>query len=188
MPLTLNVGVSKKVGLPDFGSLGATCSISVEMEAALSHSDLEAFHGRVRNAYVACAQAVNEELARQQGRTGSNGNGNIASATSSPPAHHGNGNGNGHHHSANGSGQNGTAHTGNGRSIGQNGNGHTNGRLATASQVRAICGIAKRQKIDLSAALQERFGVGRPDDLTIGQASEFIDAIKPQPSGAGGRQ
>ena len=74
------------------------------------------------------------------------------------------------------------------RSNGQIGNGHTNGRLATASQVRAICGIAKRQKIDLSAALQERFGVGRPDDLTIGQASEFIDAIKPQPSGAGGRQ
>jgi hypothetical protein len=188
MPLTLNVGVSKKVGLPDFGSVGATCNVTVELDANLLQSDLDTFHSRVRGAYVACAQAVSDELARQQGQPGSNGNGKSTPAASSAPTHHGNGNGNGHHPSANGNGQNGSGHTPNGRGNGQNGNGQTGGRLATASQVRAICGIAKRQKIDLSAALQDRFGVSRPDDLSIGQASEFIDAIKPQPSSAGGRQ
>jgi hypothetical protein len=71
---------------------------------------------------------------------------------------------------------------------GQNGSGHTGGRQATASQVRAICGIAARQKLDLAAALWERFSVERPEALSIGQASEFIDAIKPQPSGNGGRR
>jgi hypothetical protein len=36
MPLTLNVGISKKVGLPDFGSVGATCNVSVELDAGLA--------------------------------------------------------------------------------------------------------------------------------------------------------
>ncbi len=170
MPLTLSVGVSKKVGLPDYGSVGATCNVTVELDASLLQSDLETFHRHVRSAYVACAQAVNEELARHQPATAPTPN-------TPPPATNGNVGGNG---SGNGNG--------NGNSNGHaDGNGRPAARLATASQVRAICGIAKRQKIDLAAALRERFGVARPDDLSIAQASEFIDAIKPQPSNVGGR-
>ena len=68
-----------------------------------------------------------------------------------------------------------------------NGNGHANsngsrrshGRTATQSQVRAIRAIASKQRIDLNAELRSRFGVDRPDDLTIGEASDLIDAIKP---------
>ena len=62
MPLKLNVGISKTIGLPDYGSLGSTCHIEVEVDGRLIFDDLDGFHQKVRQAYVACAQAVNDEL------------------------------------------------------------------------------------------------------------------------------
>ena len=66
MPLTLNVGLSKKIGQPDYGSLGASCNVAVELDANLLTSDPEKFHTHVRNAFNACRQAVNDELRRKQ--------------------------------------------------------------------------------------------------------------------------
>ena len=151
MPLTLNVGVSKKRGLPDYGSVGATCHVAVELDAALLTGDQEGFQRQVQNAYAACARAVNEELARH----GENGESRESN--------------------------------GNGRSP-RNGSHRNNDRKATASQVRAIRAIADRQRIDLDAELQRRFGVKRPEELSIREASELIDAIKPEPvAGGAGR-
>src|SRR5436309_11108475 len=66
MPLTLNVGVSRKMGLPDYGSIGASCNLEMELDAGLLERDLDGFHARIRGAYVAAHQAVHDEMARLQ--------------------------------------------------------------------------------------------------------------------------
>ena len=67
MPIKLCVGVTKKHGLPDYGSVGASCHVEVELDGALLQTDLDAFHRHVRNAYIACRQSVNDELAQHKG-------------------------------------------------------------------------------------------------------------------------
>ncbi len=162
MPMKVSIGLSKKVGLPDYGSLGASCHVEVELDGALLQNDVEKFQQHVRRAYQACAQAVNEELTRSHGQP--------ANSYGSPPA-----NGNGHTTS------NGNGHpTSNG-----NGNGRSNGqRQATTSQVKAIYAIARNQRIDVGQ-LMERYGVKKPDELDLKTASQVIDSLK---SEADGRQ
>ncbi len=101
--LKLNVGIGKKIGLPDYGSLGTTCNVEVEVDGRLIFDDLEAFHQKVRQAYVACAQAVNDELARQQPSDNQAANQPTA-ATSADPATSAATNGNGHRNGSNGGG------------------------------------------------------------------------------------
>ena len=89
----------------------------------------------------------------------------------SPPSHNGTGNHNG------GYGGDG----GNGRRNG-------NGRPATASQARAIRAIAGRRRFDLGQLLGERFGVSRPEELSLGDASSLIDELKAPTNGNGGER
>lgn len=64
-----------------------------------------------------------------------------------------------------------------------NGRKPTNGRqmgatrLATPAQIRALFGIARRQHMNLHEIIRSRCGVERPDDLSLQQASELIDAL-----------
>src|SRR5437899_303045 len=73
MPLKLNVGVSRKLGLPDYCSAGASCNIEVELDAGLLQHDLGAFHAEVRAAFIAARQAVDDELVRLQTQPASTG-------------------------------------------------------------------------------------------------------------------
>jgi len=177
MPLTLNVGISRKLGLPDFGSVGATCNVSVELDAALLTREPDAFQRHVRNAYAACSQAVNDELARQTtpGMVAPSGNG-VHTAAAAP---NGNGNGNGAAQAAPANGGAGNGQTSNG-----NGNGNGNGNVPHAASqkqmgyiqqlARQIRGLGVRRLDTLTGKM-----FGKPlAGLTSLDASALIDTLK----------
>jgi hypothetical protein len=93
MALKLNVGISKKVGLPGYSSRGASCNLEIELDQSLLFENLEGFHQRAKQVYTACRQAVTNELTRQQETTAAEvPNGQVATkVTSDSPSngHHG---------------------------------------------------------------------------------------------------
>jgi len=166
MPLRLNIGLSKKLGLPDYGSLGASCNVDIELDAALLQTDPEAFQRHARNAYDACRRAVQEELARHQAAP-------TAAPTNHPPATAasvgGNGNGNGNGHSGNGN----NGHT--------NGNGRGNGHPASEKQltyVRQLAGHIKGLGVRRLDALANKMFAKPVAGLSSLDASGLIDALK----------
>jgi hypothetical protein len=163
MPLKLSVGVSRKVGLPDYGSVGAMCSIELELDGALLERDPEALHARVRHAYVAARRAVQDELARQN--TSPTHVSDDDECAARPAARRRDGaraaTGNGHRSEPPGS---------NGSS--------TRRKAATPKQVAAIVTLARRNGADLEGLLHADYGVGGPEQLTLTQASRLIDALK----------
>ncbi|REK28167.1 MAG: hypothetical protein DWQ41_06235 [Planctomycetota bacterium] len=69
MPLQLNVGFSQKKGQPDFGSIGASVNLQLELEGSLVN-DPSRLRDSVRRLFAEARDAVEEELARD----GTNGN------------------------------------------------------------------------------------------------------------------
>ena len=165
MPLKLNVSIAKKIGQPDFGSLGASCSVEVELPHNIVFDDLEAFHRQAKSVYVACAQAVNDELRATRTRTEPSAN--PATAT----------------HRQRMAGVTAT------RTVMGMATATVGPTVARPQSPRcAIHAIANRQKLDLAQTLQDRFGIDRPDALSISQASELIDELKGCTNGTGGRR
>ena len=178
MPIKISAGLSRKVGQANYGSVGASCHVDFEADAALLDHDLDAFQGRIKNAYVACAQAVNDELARQQRKTHPNGNGESPNNRSAAPTHattppvgysHG------------GNGRNGSGGSGSG------GNGSGGGGYhATEKQLkylRQLAGQIKGVGIRRLEHLAEKV-CGKPlAGLTSLDASSLIDTLKAVKSG-----
>ena len=160
MPLKLNIGLSQKIGQPDYGSLGASCHVEVELEGALLRDDLDGFHRHVRNLFVTCRQAVNDELARQTSDSTGNRSRPAGQPEPQPTASRANGN----------------------SSSGNNGNGNgSNGHRASQKQrnyanqlAGQIPGLGARRMESLS---QKMFG--KPvADLASLDASALIDTLK----------
>ena len=66
MPVKVNIGLSKKVGLPDYGSLGASVHVEFELDGGYDNGSTERFQDAVRRAYAACREAVESELSAQE--------------------------------------------------------------------------------------------------------------------------
>ncbi len=166
MPLRLNVGVSRKVGLPDYCSVGASCNVEIELSQELLDHDLQSFQDRVRTAYVAAHQAVHDELTRLQ----------QPPVTPLEPLTNGVA----------------PARITNGRHTAPSEPPHVpepHGRTArppsraprsyaTIRQIGALRAIARQTGADLAGFIHEEFGVERPEQLTVQQASQLIDDLK----------
>jgi hypothetical protein len=179
MPLKVNVGLSKKVGLPHYSSLGASCHVEYEADASLLNTDLEGFHRQVKNAFIACKQAVQDELHRQQAAQTmpdeQNSNGQ-------PPGPNGNG-----HYPGNGN-ANGSIRNGQAASAPNNGQRRTTGRKATVSQIRALEAIANRLQFNMDQWLYEKYGIREASELSIAEASAAIDELNSTTSHTGDDQ
>jgi hypothetical protein len=105
MPIDINVGLSKKVGLPHYSSLAASCSVQFEAGYGLLEGNPDEFQQRVCEAFAACRQAVQDELARQQ--EGNSGNHSTSGPLANSSTMRSNGNGNGQNHPYDLDGQNG---------------------------------------------------------------------------------
>ena len=155
--LKLHAGVSKKVGLPNFSSASASCTIEAELDSSLLQ-DHEGFQTVVRRAYASCEKAVQDQITRltHDGSDEPSQSPEIVEVRTAP--------------------------TITGASVNRiptsQFSTQPSPRPATASQVKAIRAIAARRKIDLVAVLRERFGLTTADELGIRQASNLIDELK----------
>ncbi len=172
MPMTVKVGLAKKVGQPDFGSLGASCDIELELDGGLLFNDLDGLQQKVRAAYTACRQAVNDELAGQAGSASSVLNSNESDRSQSNANGHERGTGGGSPH---GNPNRNSDRGANGSQNGRSPNG--NRRVATSSQVRALHAIATRQNFNLTELLRERFHIYKAEELSLREASQLIDEL-----------
>ena len=157
--LKLHAGVSKKVGLPNFSSASASCTIEAELDSSLLQ-DREGFQIVVQRAYQSCEQAVQDQIARltcdPQSDAGHAQSQEVIEVRTSPAIQ--------------GAGVN--------RLSAPQFTSQPSPRPATVSQVRAIRAICSRRKIDLLNLLREKFGLTTADELGIRQASNLIDELK----------
>jgi hypothetical protein len=157
MAVQVSVGLQKKVGMPEFGSYCASCHVQFEIDRGLLENDLDGFHEKVSDAFIACKQAVNDQLALvNECATKTDKQEVTAPARDVQP-----------------SADKPNGHAGR--------NGHPQRPVVgtvTQSQLRAIHAISRRSSFDAASLLKERFKVDRPEALSIREASELIDQLK----------
>ena len=159
MPLRLNVGVSKKLGLPAYSSVGASCNLDLELDHGLLR-DPAGLRDQVRGAFAAAREAVEAELARIYPE-GDPAGPHAALALDGPPL----------------APRRSLAEGGPSTPRTEPSRPPRPGKPATPSQVRAILSIARRNHADLDGLLCD-LGVARPEELSLAAASALIDQLK----------
>jgi hypothetical protein len=149
MPLKLNVGASKKVGESNYGSRGASVNVELELDTGLIAKPQE-LRERIRELFGVVRSSLVEEL---------NGNGTPRNAPADRQQV-----------------QNGNGHATNDAPAQPNGQGQPRG--ATQSQVKALFAIAKSRGLNLNELIRDRFRCGKPEQLSIREASQLIDSLK----------
>ena len=152
MPLTLNVGASRKITDGNFGSRGASLHLELDLDYTLL-MDPAHLQERIRQLYGVIRQALLEELQKDSNNSAQlpAPSDALSPASFGPPT-------------------NGKPAT----------NGKPNGklRLASPAQIKALYAIAKEQGADLIEALRHHYGLENPEDLSLRQASGLIDLLK----------
>ncbi len=150
-------------GLPEFGSLGASCNVEFEADQQLLQKDIDGFYQRVEEAFDSCRQAVQNELNRHQ-QAANAGNGSTK-AQNIPVA---------------GAGNPANASPANGNGNGNNGRNASEKQMEYARQLaRQISGPGVRR---LESLAQKMFG--KPlANLTSLDGSGLIDCLKDIKSG-----
>jgi hypothetical protein len=153
--LKLNAGLSRKVGLPNYGSRGAMVNVEIELPADVL-KDPEKLRRQVRGCFETLRAAVDEELGVTANDAGDPQEERWRPTGEVRPSNGTNG------HASNGAG-----YAGNGRG----------GLPCTEKQVRALHAFSRRAGADLAAELR-RMGVTTAEDLSRRQASVAIDRFK----------
>jgi hypothetical protein len=183
MPLTLRVGITRKIGLPNYSSLGATCELTMELPHGCWEHDPIAFHEQVHDAYSACSDAVDEALDRHSLPVPAVQNERLPPATTSDCAL---ANGAAAHASSNRSSGAVAPHApaaANGAMAGNgiDGAGRSRGpdaeRPATARQIRAIQSLAYRRGIPLEGLIGGH-GKSGTHELSVREASALIEDLQ----------
>jgi len=156
MPMKLNVGISRKVGEPNYGSRGASINLELEVDQSLIEQPAR-LKQRIEKLFALARAAVADELAacrpnpsdadthRRQHATAAQYPARAGLPADTSPA------------------------ADNGRSQTE--------RPATASQLRALRSIAARRGLDLATIVRGEFGC-TPSQLSLPQASWLIDHLK----------
>lgn len=158
MSTKINVGLSRKIGQPNFGSLGASCHIDLEIDAQTASLGPEAIQRQILGAFAVCKQAIDAELAKsesQEAFTAAYGFHPVEQTSDS-------------HHQAFKPPSNAPSAAASPRQP----------RPATAAQIKALHTIASRAGLILANELQQQCGLTNPHQLTIQQASHMIDHLK----------
>ncbi len=176
MPVKLNVGLSRKVGEPNYGSRGATVNLELEIDSTLV-AEPDRLQERIRELFGLAKASIDEELHVEPTQPTANAQRSTAQPATPSRQPHANGRSGAPRGATTGSRSN-----GNGRQPANN------PPPATASQVRALHAIANRLGLELEVEIQDRFDITDAATLTIAEASQLIDDLNNNTATAGGRR